>query len=199
VSFVRPSWRLGGLVALLSLGVSCSKPEPQKPGRAELTFGGVTWQVLDGSWSVDGDALVGSGGRVQSKKAVADGTFDVDVEPGDAPGAEASVGFRYALTYDDPSRAEGYLLKMKDKTFNVFRGANSYFQPVLPEMKGFSPSGLLNGKREHVSIHMMGSAFRIDANGDPLLSFEDTTFARGRVELGAGGGKVRFSGVQLSP
>jgi hypothetical protein len=189
-------------VALLVL-CSCSKSEPPpSSGRAEIQAGGITWVVLGGTWSKDGDALVGSGGRVESKSNVADGTFELDVEKTVAarePGV-VGIGFRYSLHADDPERANGYLLNLKGTTFTVVRGANSYWQPVQPEVRGFQPSGLLDPSKNHVSVKMTGSSFRLDVHGDSLLGFEDTTYPHGRVGLAveSPAETVRFSGFHAS-
>jgi hypothetical protein len=181
---------------------ACSKSEPAgKPGRVEIQAGGVTWQVLDGTWRKDGDALVGSGGRVESKSDI-DGAFEIDVEdtaPTPGPGV-TGIGFRYSLHGDDPARANGYMLNLKGSTFSIVRGANSYWQPVAPELRGFQPSGLVDPRKNHVAVRMLGASFRIDVHGDSLVSFDDSTFAGGRVCLSveSPAQSVRFSNFSLA-
>jgi len=196
--------RFWGLSLLAVVGLaSCSKSEPSAGnGRAEIQAGGITWVVLSGRWSKDGEALVGSGGRVISKSDIADGTLDVDVEkaapsPGE-PGI-VDVGFRYSLHADDPGRGNGYELQVKGTTFTVVRGANSYWQPVQPEIRGFQTSGLLDAKKNHITVKMVGTSFRLDVHGDSLLAFDDATFAHGRVSLAveSPGETVRFSGFAV--
>jgi hypothetical protein len=194
-----PPRRLLGLFAIAL--VACAKSEaPAKAARIELEAGGMKWQVFDGTWRLEGDGLVGSGSRVLSKTEVADGTFELDVEevsPGQ--GNTVGIGFRYSLTYDDLRRASGYSFNKKDQTFTVVRGANNYFQPVNGDLRGFSPSGLFQAAKNHIAIHVSGKTFRIEVNGDTLISFDDSSVAHGHLSLWVSSPEpVRFSNLRIT-
>lgn len=199
------SARLFGLVASALLG--CSKKDaPNQLGRPELDVGGVRWEIIDGSWKKDGDVLIGSGGHIQTKKDFGDATLELDIEeasanPPGAAGDTIGIGFRYLLTYDDLARANGYMLELLDSTFTVVRGANNYWQPVNPELRGFQRSGLFVPRKNHLAIAMTGATFRIDVNHDTLLAFEDRSYAHGHASLWVESAMhtVRFSNVRVTP
>src|SRR5580658_4313661 len=142
-------------VSLLAL-VACSKKAvPDKPQRPELRASGKVWEIVDGSWHVEGDVLVGLGGHVEAKTDIADGTIEMDIEQ--VPSATApsggntiGIGFRYSLTYGNLARANGYALNIQNPMFTVVRGANNYWQPVHPDLRGLQRSGLFDPRKNHV-------------------------------------------------
>src|SRR5271169_3683190 len=139
---------LGLLLALAAFAVlSCSKSEPAKAGRPRLEAGGVTWRVLSGNWKKEGDALVGSGGHIQSVTDMTDGSIEMDIEEKAAAGHTVGLGFRYLLVDDQPSRASGYRLNLSSHAFNVFRGANDYWLPLNPDTKGLIQSSMIDPKK----------------------------------------------------
>jgi hypothetical protein len=187
----RPLATWSAAVAAATL-LSCSKGVPTKAARAQLSAGGVTWRVLSGSWRTEGDALVGSGGRIQSVTDLTDGTLEMDIEERGATGHTVGVGFRYLLVDDDPLRSSGYTLNLGDHAFNVFRGANNYWVPVNPDLAGgpltagttkLATSSLIDPKKDHVVLRMKGQDFEIDVNGAALMSFTDAACSHGHVHL----------------
>jgi hypothetical protein len=192
--------------------LACSKKAAnEKPPREKLLAGGVTWEVVEGSWRVDQGALVSSGGRVQAQRDLSDGSLELDAEqdPSSPSGAGTiGIGFRYSLLNDDPSRANGYLLSLQGGgpagggpggSFTVSRVANSYAQPVSPDLRGLQHTGLLDPRKNHIVIHMAGNSFRIDVNGESLLAFTDPSYERGGVGLSvqASASTVRFTNVRF--
>jgi hypothetical protein len=191
---------LAPFFAALALA-SCSKSAPTTTGRPQLQAGGVTWQVLGGTWAKDGDALVGTGGHIQTVADFTDGTVEISVEETEPSDQTIGIGFRYSFANNDPTHSTGYGLHFSKRGFNVFRGANNYWQPVNPELRGFVPSSSINPTRNRFVLRMSGTSFQIDANGDSLFIFTDTTHPHGHVDLWVESQtqKVRFSNIRMTP
>jgi hypothetical protein len=197
-----PAPSLGPLLAIAALAVaSCSKPAPTPTGRPQLQAGGVAWQILGGTWTKDGDALVGTGGHIQTVADFTDGTAELTVEQTEPSEQTIGIGFRYSFANNDPTHSTGYALHFSKRGFNVFRGANNYWQPVNPELRGFVPSSTIEPTRNRFVLRLSGGTFQIDANGASLFMFTDTTHPHGHIDLWVESPtqKVRFSNIRLSP
>ncbi len=179
-----PTARPLGLLFLAVITLSsCTRDPPSRSGRVTLDVGGVTWRILSGRWTKDGDVLLGSGGHIQSVADLTDGTIELDVDEQGALGRKIGIGFRYMLVDDDPARSSGYTLNLSAHAFNVFRGANNYWLPLNPDTKGLIPSSIVDPKKNHVTIRMKGSSFEIEVNGSVLVSVSDEAYAHGHVNL----------------
>src|SRR5579863_1912859 len=89
------------IVLLSLLTTAC----PKSVGHATLEAAGTAWVVIDGTWRVDGDTLIGSGGHVQSTAEYDDLTIDVDVEQSaDSGDRSVGIGLRYSFTSYDPRK-----------------------------------------------------------------------------------------------
>jgi hypothetical protein len=161
---------------------------------------------VDGSWHVEGETLVGLGGHVETKTQMTDGTVEMDIEQ--APSATASsgaghtvgIGYRHSLPYGDLARANGYSMNIQNPTFTVVRGANNYWQPVTPDLRGYQRSGFFDPRKNHVAIHMTGRSFGMDLNGNSLITFDDPSYERGHTALWVESttDPVRFSNVHFA-
>ena len=179
---------------------ACSKAPAPKPGRQELQAGGLTWRVFGGTWKTDGSSLVGSGGHLESVVDLTDGTIELDVEAAGPSTGMIGVEFRHLVVKDDVGHSSGYGLHVSGQAFNVFRGANDYWLPVSPEVKGLSTSSILDSKRNHVIVRMRGPSFQIEANGASLFNFVDEAYPHGHIDLWVESPQatVRFSNIHVT-
>jgi hypothetical protein len=185
-----------GALAILG-GVGC------KAGDATLAAGGLDWEVRDGSWHVEGDDLVGSAGNVMTKEAVGDGTLELDYELVKGPGGRTvGIGFRMQPG-SDPGKSSGYGFNVTTgaTTYNLFEGAEGNWQPVKAGQTSFVPSPALGPGKNHVVVRAQGKSFTIEANGQAVASFEDDTYATGRLNLWVEStvDSVRFSKIRWQP
>ena len=172
--------------ALLSCAaVGCSKSSPSRPGAQTLSFGGTTWEVLDGTWSVNGDTLVGSGGSIWTLKDYSDGAIDLDVEtPAQGGDRTVGVGFHITATGGDPQKSNGYGFNFTAaQTFNVFKGTANSWQPMNPAQTSFQKGDGLQPDKNQIHVEMNGGHYRVSANGRQMADFQDASYGTGRYKL----------------
>jgi protein kinase-like protein len=225
-SFARASAAIALAALVVGAGVVASKgwPEPSAERRApslegaswELSAGGSGWHVQKGTWRLEGDALLGSGGRVISSAELADGTLDLDYELVEGPGTTVGIGFRATpALYDKDGGGYGTNFRLGTNTFNVFRGkdgdwesnkfsrvlADGSWEVVDPAYPDFYPSPAVNPEKNHVSVRAEGSMFTIAVNGQTVGVLEDGLYPTGRVTLWVNSPKstVRFSNLRITP
>lgn len=183
------------LVAIFSSG--CGNDSHGSTGPRSLNFAGMTWQVHEGNWQVDGDTLSGSGGHLATTQEFTDGFIDVDVDAPPAMGVR-TVGIGFHIT--GPDLGNGYAFNFTaDQTFNVFEGTANNWQPVNPAMTTFQQTGSLAPDHNQVHIEMAGDRYRVWANGQQLADFTDASRKKGSLMLWveSSGWTVKFSHMRV--
>ena len=182
------------LVAIFSSG--CGNDSHGSTGPQTLNFAGMTWQVQDGKWRVEGDTLSGSGGHLATIQEFGDGLIDLDV---DTPAmGDRTVGIGFHIT--GPDLGNGYAFNFTaGQTFNVFEGTGNNWQPVNPAMTTFQQTGSLRPDHNQFHIEMAGDRYRVWANGQQLADFTDASRKKGSLMLWveSSGWTVKFSQVRV--
>jgi serine/threonine protein kinase len=173
-------------------------PTPEPSIRA----GDTTWYVQAGTWSEDGDGVLGRGGQIYSDREFGDGTLELDVELVDGPGGHSiGIGFR-AKPVGGPADGSGYGVNFKSivNTFNVFKGVSGDWEPIDPAFPSYHASPVLLPRKNHFVLRASGRSFAVDANDRPMVAFEDGVYAGGRVTLWVSSSieTVRFSKIHFS-
>jgi len=182
---------------------------------ARIRVAGKTWEVLEGIWKVEGDALIGTsskkGGQSHLIMDVGDQmpnfSVECDVECLSDWGwagvlARSSVveggarRFREA-TSDIQAYAFNFTI---DKTFNVFRGVKGFWSLVNPSWTNWQPSPRLGGRKTHVRWQCRGKTFEIYADQTLIHRFTDLELPRGSVAFALGeDATYRISNFTLRP
>jgi Domain of Unknown Function (DUF1080) len=178
---LRSSLLVAGVALVL---VSCRGSGQSSAGaRAELQAGGLTWTVVQGTWTRKGDALVGSAGHVLTHESFGDAMLELDVEQNvDISQRTIGIGFRYAMPDYEPTKAGGYGFNfISDRTFNAFRGTPNNWVSLTGG--AFQPSPALQPLKNHLVIRMQGGTFTVTANGQPVTTFTDGMYPAGQIDL----------------
>ncbi|WP_205875835.1 family 16 glycoside hydrolase [Mycobacterium camsae] len=182
-------------MAVFSSG--CGNDSHGSTGPQTLNFAGITWQVHDGKWQVEGDTLSGSGGHLATTQEFTDGFIDVDVDTPPAMG-DRTVGIGFHIT--GPDLGNGYAFNFTaTQTFNVFEGTGNNWQPVNPAMTSFQQTGSLQPDHNQFHIELAGDRYRVWANGQPLADFNDPSQRKGSLMLWveSSGWTVKFSHMRV--
>jgi tRNA A-37 threonylcarbamoyl transferase component Bud32 len=202
--------RLGAAATLVMAGVVAGVVAWQRPPppletlhkivpRPRFEAAGQTWEIVDGTWTRDGDALVGGSGHVQTTFEMEDGTIDLDFDvPLTGPHGTLGIGYRYTLTGDSPKAQCGYGFNFNNTPrMASLIGDDGDWNPLGPE--GFHPAPVLKLDHNHFVIHMTGASFVIEANGQVVDSFTDGRWPRGRLNLWVQTATARISNVRITP
>jgi hypothetical protein len=191
--------------ALLSLALGWSSLHIEGAGcsrsaRVALTSNGMTWEVIDGVWRKDGDALVGSGGTIETSAEYGDATIELDAEQV-ADSGERNVGiwFRCAFADYDPRKTNGYEVDWTARNrMNEFVNAASVSKPLH---RAWLSVRALRPLKNHVVVRAYGGTFIVEVNGVEVDRFSDDTFRRGHVRLWveSRAQSVRFEHVWITP
>jgi len=172
-------------------------PRPVSVERRTLAAAGQTWEVIDGEWSRDGDALVGRSGHIQTTRDLRDAVLEVDVDFPDGKAATVGLGFRYSLTGDDPRAQCGYGVNFRPgPEIATFLGENGEWGAIGD---GYHRSSALHEGKNHFVIRMAGTSFTVEANGQPVEAFTDARWPSGRVNFWVARTEGRFSNVRITP
>jgi hypothetical protein len=173
---------------------------PKSSGRATLTSAGTTWEVIDGTWKVEGNTLMGSGGHVQSTAEYDDVTIEMDVEQNaDLGDRNVGVGLRYSFTNYDSRKTNGYDINWNSrKRINEFVGEANVWKPLH---RNWLSSPALQPLNNHLVVRARGALFSVEVNGVVIDTFSDGTYVRGHVSLWVESTRqtVRFANIRLSP
>ena len=168
---------------------------------ARLRFAGKTWEVLEGTWKVEGDALIGtssvSGGQshliMEMGVQMANYSVECDLECLSGWGwagllARASVLEGGASRFrGGTSDIQAYAFNFTiDKTFNVFRGVKGFWSLVNPSWTSWQPSPRLGGRKTHVRWLCTGKTLEIYAGQTLIHRFTDLELPRGSVAFALG-------------
>ncbi len=200
--------RLGVAGALALGGVAAAVAVWQRPPppletlrkivpRPRFEAAGQTWEIVDGTWTRDGDALVGGSGHVQTTVDLEDATIELDFDvPLTGPHGTLGIGFRYTLTGDSPKAQCGYGFNFNNTPrMASLIGDDGDWNP-LGEV-GFRPAPALKLDHNHFAIHMKGASFVVEANGQVVDSFTDSRWPRGRLNLWVQTATARISNVRI--
>ena len=182
------------LVAIWASGCS-NDTHAASPAAQTLNFAGMTWQVHDGKWQVDGDTLSGSGGHLATTQEFTDGFIDMDVET-PAMG-DRTVGIGFHITGSEGQNGYGFNFTSA-QTFNTFKGTANNWQPINPAMTTFQQTDKLQPNHNQFHVEMAGDRYRVWANGQQLADFTDATYKKGYYNLWveSSGWTVKFSQVR---
>jgi hypothetical protein len=182
---------------------------------ARIRFAGRSWEVLEGTWRVEGDALIGAsskkGGQAHLIMDMGLGmpnySVECDVECLSGWGwagllARSSVfdggGRRFrAATSDIQAYAFNFSI---DKTFNVFRGVKGFWSLANPAWTSWQPSPWLGGRKTHVRWQCAGKTLEVYAGQTLLYRFTDLELPRGSVAFALGeDATYRISNFKFRP
>jgi hypothetical protein len=171
-----------------------------KSGRSTLDCGGLTWEVVDGVWRTDGDALIGSGGHIETAAEYADLTIDVTVEEyADAGERSVGIGLRVGVPAYDPRKTNGYEVDWTSRRkMNEFVSMASVSRPLH---RTWISLPALQPLKNHLVVTAKGRIVAIVVNGIAVDSFSDDEFAKGHVRLRVESTAqvVRFAQVRITP
>jgi serine/threonine protein kinase len=172
-------------------------PRPVSVERRTFDAAGQTWEVVDGEWFRDGDALVGRSGHIQTTRDVSDAVLEVDVDFPDGKAATVGLGFRYSLTGDNPRAQCGYGVNFRPgPEIATFLGEDGDWGAIGD---GYHRSPSLHEGKNHFVIRMAGTSFTVEANGQPAEAFTDARWPSGRVNFWVARTEGRFSNVRITP
>jgi hypothetical protein len=171
-----------------------------RTGRATVTSGGMTWEVVDGAWGTDGDTLIGSGGHIETRAEYSDATIEVDVEQyADSGDRNVGIGFRCAATAYDPRKTDGYEVDWNSrKRMTVSVSTASVSKPLH---RGWVAAAMLQPLKNHVVVRARGNTFVVEMNGVTVERYSDDEYARGHLRLWveSTGQAARFAHVRITP
>jgi hypothetical protein len=147
-----------------------------------ITSNGMTWEVIDGVWRTDGDALVGSGGSIETRAEYEDVTIELDAEQNTDSGERSvGIGFRCAFAAYDPRKTNGYEVDWSARNrMNEFVNVASVSKSLH---RTWLSSRSLRPLKNHVVVRARGSTFIVEVNGVEVDRFHDDTFQHGHVRL----------------
>ena len=197
-----------------SSAIATTDPEGV-PASGRIRFAGKTWEVLEGTWKVEGDALIGtssvSGGQshliMEMGVQMANYSVECDLECLSGWGwagllARASVLEGGASRFrGGTSDIQAYAFNFTiDKTFNVFRGVKGFWSLVNPSWTSWQPSPRLGGRKTHVRWLCTGKTLEIYAGQTLIHRFTDLELPRGSVAFALGeDATYRISNFKLRP
>lgn len=161
------------------------------------------WEVKSGDWRVEDGALVGKGGVIMSATEMADLVFEVDVDCPELGDRTVGIGFRQQPREPGPEgekKGAGYGFNFTGtKTYNVFKGSKNTWTPVNPAFTTFQPSPVLDPGKNHIAVRLVGRKGDIDVNGKRVMTYEDSTFMKGRISfwVESTATTVRFSNIHI--
>jgi len=182
---------------------------------SRLRFAGKTWEVLEGTWRVEGDALIGSpsrsGGQAHLILDLGGQTPNYSVECD----LECLSGWGWAGLLARASILEGGARRFRggtsdiqayafnftiDKTFNVFRGVKGFWSLVNPSWTSWQPNPQLGGRKAHVRWQCRGKTLEIYAGQTLIHRFTDPELPGGSVAFALGeDATYRISNFKLRP
>jgi len=185
------------------------------PDSARIRFAGKTWEVLEGAWKVEGDALIGASSKEGGQAhlimdmgvQMTNYSVECDVECLSGWGwagllARASVFEGGARRFREASSdIQAYAFNFTiDKTFNVFRGVKGFWSLVNPSWTSWQPSLRLGGRKAHIRWQCAGKTLEMYAGQTLLHRFTDPELPKGSVAFALGeDATYRISNFKLRP
>jgi hypothetical protein len=197
-----------------SSAIASTDPESVRDP-ARIHFAGKTWEILEGTWRVEGNALIGTsskrGGQAHLIMEIGvqmpNYSVECDLECLSGWGwagllARSSVflggtrRFREA-TSDIQAYAFNFTI---DKTFNLFRGVKGSWSLVNPSWTNWQPSPRLGGRKTHVRWQCKGKTLEVYAGQTLIHRFTDLELPSGSVAFALGeDASYRISNFTLRP